>query len=87
VKALAEIGWRRALRFGLTTAAMLPYRLLLVPQLRAPSAPAGSAHTRRHPMTSASSTCTEYSAGLEIGEMPSATSTARPGGGITLEAR
>jgi acetyltransferase-like isoleucine patch superfamily enzyme len=36
VKALAEIGWRRALRFGWFTAAMLPYRLLLVPQLRAP---------------------------------------------------
>jgi len=36
VKALAEIGWRRALRFGVFTAAMVPYRLLLVPQLRAP---------------------------------------------------
>jgi len=36
VKALAEIGWTRALRFGLFTAAILPYRLLLVPQLRAP---------------------------------------------------
>jgi len=36
VKALAEIGWARALRFGFFTAAMLPYRLLLVPQLRAP---------------------------------------------------
>jgi acetyltransferase-like isoleucine patch superfamily enzyme len=36
VKALAEIGWRRALRFGFFTAAMLPYRMLLVPQLRAP---------------------------------------------------
>jgi len=36
VKALAEIGWTRALRFGFFTAAMLPYRLLLVPQLRAP---------------------------------------------------
>jgi acetyltransferase-like isoleucine patch superfamily enzyme len=36
LKALAEIGWSKALRFGLFTAAMLPYRLLLVPQLRAP---------------------------------------------------
>ncbi|HKZ31023.1 MAG TPA: acyltransferase [Vicinamibacteria bacterium] len=36
MKALAEIGWARTLRFGLFTAAMLPYRLLLVPQLRAP---------------------------------------------------
>jgi len=35
MKALAEIGWARTLRFGLFTAAMLPYRLLLVPQLRA----------------------------------------------------
>lgn len=36
MKALAEIGWRRALRFGFFTTAMIPYRLLLVPQLRAP---------------------------------------------------
>ena len=36
MKALSEIGWRRALRFGFFTAAMVPYRLLLVPQLRAP---------------------------------------------------
>lgn len=36
MKALAEIGWSRALRFGFFTAAMLPYRLLPVPQLRAP---------------------------------------------------
>jgi acetyltransferase-like isoleucine patch superfamily enzyme len=36
VKALGEIGWARALRFGWFTAAMLPYRLLAVPQLRAP---------------------------------------------------
>ena len=36
MKALAEIGLRKALRFGFFTAAMLPYRLLLVPQLRAP---------------------------------------------------
>ena len=36
VKALDEIGWRRALRFGFFTAAMVPYRMLLVPQLRAP---------------------------------------------------
>jgi acetyltransferase-like isoleucine patch superfamily enzyme len=36
VKALAEIGWARALRFGWFTAAMVPYRLLPVPQLRAP---------------------------------------------------
>lgn len=35
-KALAEIGWSKALRFGLATLAMLPYRALLVPQLRAP---------------------------------------------------
>jgi maltose O-acetyltransferase len=36
VKALAEIGWTRALRFGFFKAAMIPYQLLLVPQLRAP---------------------------------------------------
>ncbi len=36
MKALGEIGWRRAARFGFYTAAMLPYRLALVPQLRAP---------------------------------------------------
>jgi acetyltransferase-like isoleucine patch superfamily enzyme len=36
VKALAEIGWARATRFGLFTLAMLPYRLALFPQLRAP---------------------------------------------------
>ena len=36
MKALAEIGWRRALRFGFFTFAMVPYRLALVPQLRAP---------------------------------------------------
>jgi maltose O-acetyltransferase len=36
VKALAEIGWARALRFGFFTAAILPYRLLPFPQLRAP---------------------------------------------------
>ena len=36
MKALDEIGWRKALRFGFFSVAMLPYRLLLVPQLRAP---------------------------------------------------
>lgn len=36
MKALAEIGWRKAARFGWFTAAMLPYRLLPVPQLRGP---------------------------------------------------
>jgi acetyltransferase-like isoleucine patch superfamily enzyme len=36
VKALGEIGWRGAGRFGFFTLAMLPYRLALVPQLRAP---------------------------------------------------
>ncbi len=36
MKALAEIGWRRAARFGFFTLAMVPYRLALVPQLRAP---------------------------------------------------
>jgi acetyltransferase-like isoleucine patch superfamily enzyme len=36
VKALAEIGWRRAARFGFYTLAMVPYRLCLFPQLRAP---------------------------------------------------
>jgi acetyltransferase-like isoleucine patch superfamily enzyme len=36
VKALAEIGWKRAVRFGFYTLAMIPYRLALVPQLRAP---------------------------------------------------
>jgi len=36
VKALSEIGWRRAARFGFFTLALVPYRLALVPQLRAP---------------------------------------------------
>ncbi len=36
MKALGEIGWRRAARFGFFTLAMVPYRLALVPQLRAP---------------------------------------------------
>jgi acetyltransferase-like isoleucine patch superfamily enzyme len=35
VKALDEIGWRKAARFGWTTLAMLPYRAALFPQLRA----------------------------------------------------
>jgi acetyltransferase-like isoleucine patch superfamily enzyme len=35
VKALSEIGWRRAARFGLLTLAMVPYRLALFPPLRA----------------------------------------------------
>jgi maltose O-acetyltransferase len=36
VKALGEIGWGRAARFGFFTLAMIPYRLALFPQLRAP---------------------------------------------------
>jgi acetyltransferase-like isoleucine patch superfamily enzyme len=36
VKALGEIGWRRALRFGFFSLALVPYRFLLFPQLRAP---------------------------------------------------
>jgi acetyltransferase-like isoleucine patch superfamily enzyme len=36
MKAFAELGLRKAARFGWFTAAMVPYRLLLVPQLRAP---------------------------------------------------
>ena len=36
MKALQEIGWRRAARFGVFTLAMVPYRLALVPQLRGP---------------------------------------------------
>jgi len=36
MKALREIGWERALRFGFFTLAMVPYRVALVPQLRAP---------------------------------------------------
>jgi acetyltransferase-like isoleucine patch superfamily enzyme len=36
VKALAEIGWGRAARFGLLSFAMLPYRMAFFPQLRAP---------------------------------------------------
>ena len=36
MKALAEIGWRRAARFGFYTLAMVAYRAMLVPQLRAP---------------------------------------------------
>lgn len=36
MKALHEIGLARAARFGFFTLALLPYRLLLFPQLRAP---------------------------------------------------
>jgi len=36
VKALGEIGFGKAARFGFFTLAMLPYRLALFPQLRAP---------------------------------------------------
>lgn len=36
MKALGEIGWGRAARFGFFTMAMVPYRLALFPQLRAP---------------------------------------------------
>jgi acetyltransferase-like isoleucine patch superfamily enzyme len=36
MRALREIGLRRAVRFGVFTLAMAPYRLLLFPQLRAP---------------------------------------------------
>jgi acetyltransferase-like isoleucine patch superfamily enzyme len=36
VKALRQIGWARAARFGLYTLLMAPYRVLLFPQLRAP---------------------------------------------------
>ncbi len=35
MKALGEIGWRRALKFAFTTLAMVPYRLAFFPQLRA----------------------------------------------------
>jgi maltose O-acetyltransferase len=35
LKALDEIGWRKAARFGWTTLAMLPYRAALFPQVRA----------------------------------------------------
>ena len=35
MKALDEIGWARAARFGLLTLAMVPYRLALFPPLRA----------------------------------------------------
>ena len=36
MKALGEIGWRKAARFGFYTIALVPYRLALFPQLRAP---------------------------------------------------
>ncbi len=36
MKALGEIGWRKAARFGFFTLALVPYRLALFPQLRAP---------------------------------------------------
>jgi acetyltransferase-like isoleucine patch superfamily enzyme len=36
VKALGEIGFGKAFRFGFFTLALLPYRLLCFPQLRAP---------------------------------------------------
>ncbi|HET8645921.1 MAG TPA: acyltransferase [Vicinamibacteria bacterium] len=35
MKALHEIGWRKAFRFGFYTLALLPYRAALVPPLRA----------------------------------------------------
>lgn len=35
MKALGEIGWRKAVRFGWTTLAMVPYRIALFPQVRA----------------------------------------------------
>ena len=47
MKALGEIGWRRAVRFGFFTLAMLPYRLALVPQLRAPLLRLLGAHVGR----------------------------------------
>ena len=34
MKAVGEIGWRRAARFGFMTLAMIPYRCALVPPLR-----------------------------------------------------
>jgi acetyltransferase-like isoleucine patch superfamily enzyme len=36
VKALSEIGWRKAARFGFYTLALVPYRLAPFPQLRSP---------------------------------------------------
>ena len=36
MKALGEIGWGRAARFGFFTLGMLPYRMAVFPQLRAP---------------------------------------------------
>lgn len=36
MKALREIGWRRAFRFGASSLLLVPYRLALFPQLRAP---------------------------------------------------
>lgn len=36
MKALGEIGWRKAARFGWFTLALLPYRVAFFPQLRAP---------------------------------------------------
>jgi acetyltransferase-like isoleucine patch superfamily enzyme len=36
MKAFGELGLRKAARFGWFTLAMIPYRMLLVPQLRAP---------------------------------------------------
>jgi acetyltransferase-like isoleucine patch superfamily enzyme len=36
LSALGEIGWGKAARFGFFTLAMVPYRLALVPQQRAP---------------------------------------------------
>ncbi len=35
MKAVDELGWGRAIRFGLTTVAMVPYRVALFPPLRA----------------------------------------------------
>jgi len=35
VKAAEEVGWARMARFGLMTLAMIPYRVALVPPLRA----------------------------------------------------
>ena len=35
MRAVSEVGWARAARFGLMTLAMVPYRMALVPPVRA----------------------------------------------------
>jgi acetyltransferase-like isoleucine patch superfamily enzyme len=71
VRALDEIGWGRAARFGFFTLAMVPYRLALFPQLRAPWLRLLGAHVGRGTILHDVRFFNLYRrglAGLEIGE-------------------